>query len=81
MEIVTQKVMARLFEVTDAIGLDREGLTVPLEMGGEGRVTRLKNGRFEIALPVGEALEGFLTELPGKLAAAGFEGTWLNLSE
>lgn len=74
MEIVTQKVMARLFEVTDAIGLDREALTVPLEMGGEGRVTRLRNGRFEIALPAGEALEDFLAELPARLAAAGFKG-------
>lgn len=73
MEIVTQRVMSRLFEITDAIGLDREALTVPLEMGGEGRVTRLKNGRFEIALPAGVELEAFLAELPERLAAVGFE--------
>ncbi|NJL27901.1 MAG: hypothetical protein HC897_08375 [Thermoanaerobaculia bacterium] len=73
MEIVTQQVMTRLFEVTDAIGLDREALTVPLAMEGEGRVTRLKSGRFEIALPAGEALAPFLAELPARLAEAGFE--------
>ena len=67
MRIVDQKIMNQLFEVTDEIPLDREEITVPLEMQGDGNVRRLKNGRLEITLPDADDLSGFLAALPSDL--------------
>ena len=67
MRIVDQQVMNRLFEVTDEIPVDREAITVPLLMEGEGGVGRDRRGRFEITLPDTDDLEPFLATLPGRL--------------
>lgn len=67
MRIVDQQVMNRLFEVTDEIELDREEITVPLEMQGDGGVRRLASGRLEITLPDVDDLSVFLSRLPEKL--------------
>ena len=67
MRVIDQNIMNRLFEVTDEIPLDREGLQVPLVMEGEGKVARLKNGRVEITLPDSDDLDSFLATLPDRL--------------
>ena len=69
MRVIDQNVMNRLFEVTDEIPLDREGLQVPLVMEGEGKVARLENGRIEITLPDSDDLGPFLAALPERLRA------------
>ena len=69
MRLLTQEVMARLFTVTDEIPIDREELTVPLAMEGEGDVRRLPGGRLEIVLPDRDDLESFLAALPERIAA------------
>jgi hypothetical protein len=69
MRVVDQKVMNRLFEVTDEIPLDREAIQVPLVMEGEGKVVRLKNGKIEITLPDTDDLGPFLASLPERLRA------------
>ena len=71
MRVIDQSIMNRLFEVTDEIPLDREGLQVPLVMEGEGKVTRLKNGRVEITLPDSDDLGPFLASLPDRLRELG----------
>src|SRR6185295_6668904 len=71
MRILTQASMQRLFTVLDEIEVDREQVQVPLEMAGEGAVTRLANGRFEIVLPDADDLAPFLAGLPERLRAAG----------
>lgn len=71
MRVIDQTIMNRLFEVTDEIPLDREGLQVPLVMEGEGKVARLKNGRVEITLPDTDDLGPFLTSLPDLLRELG----------
>ena len=71
MRVIDQNIMNRLFEVTDEIPLDREGLQVHLVMEGEGRVTRLKNGRVEITLPDSDDLGPFLASLPDRLRELG----------
>jgi hypothetical protein len=71
MRVIDQNIMNRLFEVTDEIPLDREGLQVPLIMEGEGKVARLKNGRVEITLPDSDDLGPFLASLPDLLRELG----------
>ncbi len=67
MRVIDQAIMNQLFEVTDDLEVDREAITVPLVMEGEGKVARLKNGRLEITLPDADDLTPFLDSLPGRL--------------
>jgi hypothetical protein len=67
MRVIDQSIMNQLFEVTDDLEVDREAITVPLVMEGEGKVARLKNGRIEITLPDTEDLAPFLASLPDRL--------------
>ena len=71
MRVIDQQTMNLLFEVTDEIPLDREALTVPLLMEGEGRVTRTTKGKIEITLPDTEDLGPFLASLPQRIRALG----------
>ena len=71
MRVIDQNIMNRLFEVTDEIPLDRESLQVPLVMEGEGKVSRLRNGRIEITLPDSDDLAPFLAALPDRLRELG----------
>jgi len=71
MRVIDPQIMNRVFEVTDEMPLSREAIQVPLVMQGEGKVERLKNGRFEITLPDKEDLGPFLAVLAGRLLAAG----------
>jgi hypothetical protein len=68
---VTQQMMNRLFEITDEMEIEREALTVPLVLEGEGNARRAPNGRLEITLPDTEDLAPFLATLPDRLRALG----------
>jgi hypothetical protein len=67
MRVIDQQIMNRLFEVTDEIPLDREAITVPLLMEGEGKVTRTSKGKIEITLPDADDLGPFLASLPERI--------------
>jgi hypothetical protein len=67
--VIDQRIMNRVFGVTDEIPLDREAIQVPLVMTGEGGVVRTKNGRIEITLPDTDDLGPFLAALPERLRA------------
>lgn len=69
MRLLDQKAMQRLFEVTDELEIDREGIEVPLEMAGEGDVERLPGGKLRVTLPDADDLGPFLEELPKRLEA------------
>ncbi|HEX7181813.1 MAG TPA: hypothetical protein VF756_08230 [Thermoanaerobaculia bacterium] len=71
MRVIDQQIMNRVFEVTDEIPLSREAIQVPLLMQGEGKVERLKNGRFEVTLPDTDDLGPFLASLPERLRTLG----------
>jgi hypothetical protein len=47
---VTLKEIHRIFEITDAMGLSREALVIPLAARHPGRVRRMPNGRIEIVV-------------------------------
>ena len=71
MRVIDPQIMNRVFEVTDEMPLSREAIQVPLILQGEGKVERLKNGRFEITLPDTDDLGPFLAGLANRLLEAG----------
>jgi hypothetical protein len=50
LEMVTQRVMERIFEVTDRLAIHRESVVVPLGARHPGRVRRMPNGKLEIVV-------------------------------
>ena len=71
MRVIDQKIMNRLFEVTDEIPIEREAIQVPLVMEGDGKVQRTKAGKIEITLPDTDDLGPFLASLAERLRALG----------
>jgi hypothetical protein len=59
----------RIFAVTDALGVHREALVIPLGTG-KGRVRKLPNGKLEITVDAETPLEEWLEALPGLIRAA-----------
>ena len=63
--------MSRVFEVTDALGVSREQVSVPLAKAGEGGVRRLPDGTFEITVPEDAHAEGWPDRLRSALRDLG----------
>ncbi len=50
LEAVTIREIQRIFEVTDALGIHREMVVIPLRPGRPGRVRRMPGGKVEIVV-------------------------------
>ncbi len=48
LEMVSQREMERIFEVTDRVGIHREAVVVPLAARTPGRVRRRPDGKVEL---------------------------------
>ena len=59
-----------IFAVTDALGLHRETLVIPLGPGSPGRVRKLPNGKLEITVDAELPIDEWVTALPRLIAAA-----------
>jgi hypothetical protein len=70
MQAVTLKEIQQIFEVTDALGISREALVIPLGPGRPGRVRRLPSGKLEIVVDAEASLAEWLKELPALIRAA-----------
>jgi hypothetical protein len=70
LEVVTMKEIDAIFGVTDALGLHRESLVIPLGPATPGRVRRLPNGKLEITVEAARPLDEWLAELPSLINAA-----------
>jgi hypothetical protein len=70
LEVVTMKEIDAIFAVTDALGIHREALVIPLGPGTPGRVRKLPSGKFEIVVDAQTPIEAWVKELPGLIAAA-----------
>ena len=70
LEVVTMKEIDAIFEVTDALGIHREMLVIPLGPGSPGRVRRMPSGKLEIVVDAERPIEEWVKELPGLIAAA-----------
>lgn len=70
LEVVTMKEIDAIFEVTDALGIHREQLTIPLGPESPGRVRKLPNGKIEIVVEALRPFDEWVKELPALIAAA-----------
>jgi len=62
--------ISRILEVTDALGLNREWVEIPLSPENPGAVRRLSNGKLEIVVDAGQSFDQWLTDLPTRIQQA-----------
>ena len=65
--------MGLIFEITDAMGIDRESISVPLGKEDPGAVRKLPSGEIEIVVPESTPLEDWLATLQAELEKLGYE--------
>jgi hypothetical protein len=70
LQVVTMREIDAIFAITDALGIHREQLVIPLGPASPGRVRRLPSGKLEITVDAERPLEAWLEELPALIAAA-----------
>jgi hypothetical protein len=68
MDRVTLKEIERIFEITDALGLSREALVIPLRPRYPGSVRRLPNGNYEIVVDAQADFDQWLNWLRSRLS-------------
>lgn len=70
LQTVTLKEILEVFAVTDALGISREALVIPLGPGRPGRVRKLPSGKLEIVIDAEAPLAEWLEGLPALIEAA-----------
>lgn len=71
-DIISMADMHMIFEVTDALGIDREALRVDLTKEDPGSVRRGGGGLVEIVVPLTIPLGDWLPTLKAELQKLGF---------
>jgi len=66
---VTLREIEAIFAVTDALGISRESLVIPLAPRRPGRVRRMPDGRIEIVVDAERDFAEFVAGLEGELRA------------
>jgi hypothetical protein len=64
LQIVSFQHISRILEVTDALGLNREWVEIPLSPETPGLVRRLQNGKLEIIVDAEQPFDQWLSALP-----------------
>jgi hypothetical protein len=70
LDVVTMREIDAIFAVTDALGIHREKLVIPLGPGTPGRVRKLPSGKLEITVDAERPIDEWVKDLPGLIAAA-----------
>lgn len=65
LQVVTFQHISKILDVTDALGLNREWVEIPLSPERPGTVRRLPNGKLEIIVDAEQPFDQWLTGLPG----------------
>jgi hypothetical protein len=60
----------KIFAVTDAMGVHREMLVIPLGPATPGRVRKLPNGKVEIVVDATVPIDEWVQRLPEMIGAA-----------
>lgn len=63
LETVSFAQISRILDVTDRLGLSREGVEIPLSTATPGRVHKLPNGKLEIVVDAEQPFEQWLATL------------------
>jgi len=69
LEVVSMREIDAIFAITDALGIHREQLVIPLGPDTPGRVRRMPNGKLEIIVESTRPLDEWLRDLPALIAA------------
>jgi hypothetical protein len=64
LDAVSFQQISRILEVTDALGLNREWVEIPLSTATPGVVRRLANGKLEIIVDAEQPFDQWLDVLP-----------------
>lgn len=70
METVSADTIRRILEITDALGIHREAVRIPLAPTPEGSVRLTPAGHVEITAAAGERLDPFLSGLRAMVLSA-----------
>ena len=70
MHSVSFQQITRILEITDALGLNREWIEIPLSTESPGLVRRLPNGKLEIVVDAEQPFDQWLTVLSGAIQRA-----------
>ena len=70
LDAVSFQQISRILEVTDALGLDRQWVEIPLSPENPGLVRRLHNGKLEIIVDAEQPFEQWLSVLPAHIQKA-----------
>ncbi len=73
MDVVTPNQMNRIFVVTDAMSIHREGIIVPLGPEGSGSV-RLVGNKVEVTVPAGGDFDDWIAGLRDRIAELDLSG-------
>ncbi len=71
LEAVTIVEIQKIFAVTDAMGIHREALVIPLMPRHPGRIRKLPNGKFEIVVDAQADFDEWLRGLEAELRSLG----------
>ncbi len=71
-DIITMADMAAVFDVTDALSIDRELIRVELTKEDPGAIQQAANGEIEIVLPLTPPLAPFMASLRRALVGMGY---------
>lgn len=71
-DIITMADMAAVFDVTDALGVDRELVRVELTKEDPGAIGEGAEGEIEITLPLSAPPAAFMESLRQRLAGLGY---------
>ena len=66
---VTLKEIERIFTVTDAMGISREALVIPLRTETPGRIKMISGGKLEIVVEKDGDFEEWLSRLEPQIRA------------
>ena len=63
MQVVSFRQISDILELTDALGLNREWVEIPLSPEGSGTVRKLANGKLEIVVAADQPFDQWLATL------------------
>lgn len=69
LKAVTLKEIERIFTVTDAMGISREALVIPLRTETPGRLRMISGGKLEIVVEKDGDFEDWLSRLEPQIRA------------
>jgi hypothetical protein len=71
LDAVTIREISRIFEVTDALGIHREMVVIPLRPRHPGSVRRMPGGKLEIVVEAEDPFEGWVSGLAEEIRKLG----------